>query len=99
MTRASVAAAAVDVGAALVNDVSGGLADPRMVPTVADLGVPFVAMHWRGPSKNMTALATYGDVVAEVCDELSARVDAALKAGVSADALVLDPGLGFAKRR
>ncbi|WP_211771946.1 dihydropteroate synthase [Kutzneria sp. CA-103260] len=98
-TRAVVADRALDAGAAVVNDVSGGLADPQMAKVVATAGAPWILMHWRGHSKNMTDLATYGDVVAEVCDELSARVDAALNAGVSADALVLDPGLGFAKRR
>ncbi|MEV6607291.1 dihydropteroate synthase [Kutzneria sp. NPDC051319] len=98
-TRAVVADAALGAGAAVVNDVSGGLADPQMAKVVAAMGAPWILMHWRGHSKNMTDLATYRDVVAEVRDELSARVDAALAAGVSADALVLDPGLGFAKRR
>jgi dihydropteroate synthase len=82
----------------IVNDVSGGLADPDMARVVADAGVPWILMHWRGYSKDMDSLATYDDVVTDVCGELSARVDAALAAGVSADALVLDPGLGFAKR-
>lgn len=98
-TRAAVADRALDAGAAVINDVSGGLADPQMAKVVAAAGAPWILMHWRGHSKNMNALATYRDVVAEVRDELSARVDAALAAGVSADALVLDPGLGFAKRR
>jgi dihydropteroate synthase len=96
-TRASVAAAAVDAGAALVNDVSGGLADPDMARVVADAGVPWVLMHWRGHSRDMVKLATYHDVVADVCTELSARVDAALVAGVAADRIIVDPGLGFAK--
>lgn len=97
-TRAAVAAAAVDAGAAVINDVSGGLADPDMARVAADAGVPFVLMHWRGHSRRMDDLADYADVVSEVRDELSQRVDAALAAGVSADQLVLDPGLGFAKR-
>ncbi len=97
-TRAVVAAAAVEAGAVVVNDVSGGLADPDMARVVADAGVPWILMHWRGYSKDMDSLATYTDVVEDVRVELSARVDAALAAGVSADALVLDPGLGFAKR-
>ncbi|WP_111767408.1 dihydropteroate synthase [Nakamurella deserti] len=97
-TRASVAAAAVAAGAVLVNDVSGGLADPAMASVVADTGAPWVLMHWRAHSATMTDHAVYGDVVAEVRDELSARVDAALAAGVAADKLLLDPGLGFAKR-
>jgi dihydropteroate synthase len=95
-TRATVAAAAVEVGAVLVNDVSGGLADPRMLTTVADLGVPFVAMHWRGHSAGMQQLAVYDDVVQEVCDELGARLDACEKAGISE--VLVDPGLGFAKQ-
>jgi len=97
-TRARVAVAAVEAGAAIVNDVSGGLADPDMARVVAEAGVPWILMHWRGYSRNMDSLATYDDVVTDVCDELSARVDAALAAGVSAAALVLDPGLGFAKK-
>ncbi|WP_188316572.1 dihydropteroate synthase [Solihabitans fulvus] len=96
--RAEVAAAALEAGATLVNDVSGGLADPLMAKVVADAGVPWVLMHWRGHSKNMNDLAEYDDVVEDVLAELGARVDAALAAGVREDALVLDPGLGFAKR-
>lgn len=96
-TRARVAEAALDAGALLVNDVSGGLADPDMAKVVAERRVPWVLMHWRGHSKDMTSLAHYTDVVTDVRDELSDRVDAALAAGVSPDALVLDPGLGFAK--
>jgi dihydropteroate synthase len=96
-TRAEVAEAALDVGAVLVNDVSGGLADSGMAKLVADAGVPWVIMHWRGHSKRMYAQAHYGDVVAEVCAELTARRDDALAAGVAAEQLVLDPGLGFAK--
>lgn len=95
--RASVAEAAVEAGAVLVNDVSGGLADPRMLPFVASAAVPCVLMHWRGHSAHMQELAGYGDVVEDVRTELSRRVDAALAAGVSLDRLVLDPGLGFAK--
>jgi dihydropteroate synthase len=97
-TRARVAAAAIEAGATIVNDVSGGLADPDMARVVAETGVPWILMHWRGYSRNMDSLATYDDVVKDVSDELSARVDAALAAGVPADALVLDPGLGFAKK-
>jgi dihydropteroate synthase len=95
--RAEVAAAAIDAGAAVVNDVSGGLADPRMARVVAETGVPWVLMHWRGPSSQMDRLASYGDVVADVRAELMVRVDAAVAAGVDPTALVLDPGLGFAK--
>jgi dihydropteroate synthase len=97
-TRSQVAAAAVAAGAVMVNDVSGGLADPAMGLVVADAGVPWVLMHRRGTSADMYAGATYDDVVADVRQELCARVDAALAAGVAADRIVLDPGLGFAKR-
>jgi len=97
-TRASVAVAALAAGAVMVNDVSGGLADPAMAAVVADAGCPWVLMHWRGHSRDMASLATYGDVVAEVRDELRARVDAALAAGVDEQQIVIDPGLGFAKK-
>jgi dihydropteroate synthase len=97
-TRAAVAEAAVDTGAVLINDVSGGLADPAMAAVVAATGSPWVLMHWRAHSATMSEHAVYADVVADVRAELAARVDAAMAAGVAADALVLDPGLGFAKR-
>lgn len=97
-TRARVAEAALGAGARVVNDVSGGLADPDMARVVAASDVPWILMHWRGHSHDMDSLATYADVVTDVRDELSARVDAALAAGVDPSALVLDPGLGFAKR-
>ena len=73
--------AALAAGAAVVNDVSGGLADPEMVRVVADAGCPWVLMHWRGQSSRMRELAVYTDVVKEVCAELGARVDAALAGG------------------
>ncbi len=95
---AATAQAAVDAGAVLVNDVSGGQADPQMLSTMARLDVPYVVMHWRGPSAEMERLAIYEDVVSDVVRELGARVDAALEAGLSATRLVLDPGLGFAKK-
>ncbi|MEV1286017.1 dihydropteroate synthase [Micromonospora sp. NPDC049679] len=97
-TRASVAAAALAAGVSVVNDVSGGLADPDMGKVVAEAGCPWVLMHWRGHAERMQDLATYRDVVAEVRDELRQRVDEALAAGVAADRIVIDPGLGFAKR-
>ncbi|MDQ2883849.1 MAG: dihydropteroate synthase [Actinomycetota bacterium] len=96
-TRAAVAEAALEAGAIMVNDVSGGLADPAMAPAMARCRVPWILMHWRGHSDRMDELATYSDVVAEVRAELAARVDAAIVAGVDPGALVLDPGLGFAK--
>ncbi|WP_186832320.1 dihydropteroate synthase [Micromonospora endolithica] len=96
-SRASVAAAALTAGAVVVNDVSGGLADPDMARVVRDAGCPWVLMHWRGHSRRMGELARYGDVVADVRGELAARADEALRAGVPADRIVVDPGLGFAK--
>jgi dihydropteroate synthase len=99
--RHQVAAAAVAAGARIVNDVSGGLADPEILRVVADSGATYVAMHWRAHSDHMRDFATYdnpGGVVRAVCDELSSRVDAVLAAGVPPERLVLDPGLGFAKR-
>nr|WP_181399882.1 dihydropteroate synthase [Actinokineospora spheciospongiae] len=96
-TRARVAEAAVEAGARVVNDVSGGLADPDMAKVAAATGVPWVLMHWRGHSRDMDSLAEYTDVVAEVRAELLAQVDAAVAAGVATDRIVLDPGLGFAK--
>jgi dihydropteroate synthase len=95
--RAEVARQAVDAGAAVVNDVSGGLADPQMHATVARLAVPYVAMHWRGFSDRMDGLAVYDDVVADVRAELAQRLADAVAAGVDPQAIVLDPGLGFAK--
>lgn len=96
--RAEVADCALTAGAAVVNDVSGGLADPQMASLVADSRVPFVAMHWRGPSDTMESLAHYDDVVADVVAELTARMDALVAGGVDPRQIVLDPGLGFAKR-
>jgi dihydropteroate synthase len=96
-TRRVVAEAAVEAGAAIVNDVSGGLADPTMGAFVAAADVPWILMHWRGHSDRMNELARYGDVVADVRAELCARVDAAVAAGVAPSRLVVDPGLGFAK--
>ncbi len=96
--RADTARAAVEAGACMVNDVSGGLADDAMYAQVARLDVPYVVMHWRGHSANMNDLATYADVVADVITELTARIDSALSAGIASDRIVIDPGLGFAKQ-
>jgi dihydropteroate synthase len=96
-TRAEVAEAALRAGAVMVNDVSGGLADKNMADLVAETGVPWVLMHWRGHSREMYAAARYGDVVTEVRAELTARVEDVVAAGVDPAQLVLDPGLGFAK--
>jgi len=95
--RAEVAAAALHAGAAMVNDVSGGLADEAMVGVVAESGAPFVAMHWRGHSADMQSRAVYDDVVAEVCAELGERARSLVAQGIPTDRLVLDPGFGFAK--
>jgi len=95
--RASTAQAAIKVGAQIINDVSGGLADPEMLPTAAQLGVPYIAMHWRGHSKDMNSRAVYGDVVKDVISELQERIDAALDAGIRQENLMIDPGIGFAK--
>jgi dihydropteroate synthase len=95
--RGSVARAALDAGAAMVNDVSGGLADSGMARVVADAGVPYVAMHWRGHSSTMARHSHYDDVVADVAAELGRRLQALADDGLDPAAVVLDPGLGFAK--
>ncbi len=96
-TRASVAERALAAGAQIVNDVSGGLADPAMLPLLARAGCRCVLMHWRGPSKDMQTRTAYDDVVQDVRSALLARRDAAERAGVDPARVVLDPGLGFGK--
>ena len=99
--RSEVAEAALEAGASIVNDVSGGLADPAMLKVVAASEATYVAMHWRAHSDHMQDFATYdgpGGVVAAVRDELAGRVRAMLEAGIARERIVLDPGLGFAKR-
>jgi dihydropteroate synthase len=95
--RASTARLAVAAGASIVNDVSGGAADPDMFATVADLGCKYTLMHWRGHSKDMNSLAIYGDVVADVIEEVTVQLDKALAAGIKREDIILDPGIGFAK--
>ncbi len=95
--RASVAEQSLAAGAALVNDVSGGLADPAMIGVVAAAGAPFVVMHWRGFLEGGNVRGEYDDVVTEVADELHARVEAVLEGGIAADRVIVDPGLGFSK--
>lgn len=97
--RASVAAAAVEAGASIVNDVSGGRADPDMARVVADAGVPWILMHWRSATDyaHTGAVEHYDDVVDDVRRELLQQVDSAVAAGVDPSNIVLDPGLGFAK--
>jgi dihydropteroate synthase len=95
--RAAVAEFALEAGVSLVNDVSGGLADPYMPRLVAKAAVPYVVMHWRGHSHDMYSRAVFQDVVREVHDELTQRVDAAVAEGVDPSLIVLDLGLGFSK--
>ncbi|KGJ78548.1 dihydropteroate synthase [Cryobacterium roopkundense] len=95
--NASTAEAAVAAGASIINDVSGGLADPLMAGVAARSGRTYVAMHWRGHAQEMGSNANYTDVVADVRAELAARVAALTAAGVKRRDVVLDPGLGFAK--
>jgi len=95
--RASTAKLGVEAGATIVNDVSGGAADPEMFSTVAQLGCKYTLMHWRGNSKDMNSKAIYSDVVAEVIEEISIQLDKALAAGIKRENIILDPGIGFAK--
>ena len=95
--RASTASRAVAAGAEIVNDVSGGAADPDMFKTVASLDCPYILMHWRGHSKDMNAKAIYGDVVKEVIAEISGQLSKALEAGIKPSKIIIDPGIGFAK--
>jgi dihydropteroate synthase len=95
--RASTAKLGVEAGATIVNDVSGGAADPEMFSTIAQLGCKYTLMHWRGHSKDMNSKAIYSDVVAEVIEEISIQLDKALAAGIKRENIILDPGIGFAK--
>jgi len=95
--RASIAKKAVEAGANIVNDVSGGQADPLMFSTVAQLKCKYTLMHWRGHSKDMNSRAQYGDVVEDVIDEITIQLDKALAAGIARENIILDPGLGFSK--
>jgi len=95
--RAATAEACVAAGASTINDVSGGLADARMASVVAAADVDYVAMHWRAHSRTMDAHDRYDDVVREVRDELGARVDSLVAAGVNEQRIIVDPGLGFSK--
>ncbi|MEV5070589.1 dihydropteroate synthase [Microbacterium sp. LMI12-1-1.1] len=96
--NASTAVAAVEAGARIVNDVSGGLADPEMLAAVAATDADIALSHWRGHSTDMYARAQYGDVVDEVVTELRARIEAAASAGIAPSRVILDPGIGFGKK-
>ncbi|MFH8251552.1 dihydropteroate synthase [Microbacterium sp. B2969] len=96
--NASTAVAAVEAGATIVNDVSGGLSDPAMLAAVADTGADIVLQHWRGHSADMYARADYADIVTEVVTELARRVDAAEAAGIPESRVIVDPGIGFGKK-
>ena len=96
--KAAVARAAVDAGAAIVNDVSGLLYEPDLAGAAAATGAALVLMHTRGRSKSMYAEAVYGDVIQDVGRELRARMNSAVERGVAAERIILDPGIGFAKR-
>jgi len=96
--NASTAALAVQAGARIVNDVSGGMADPGMLAAVASTDADVVLQHWRGHSADMYARAVYDDVVAEVTRELTARMEAAAQAGIDPARIIVDPGIGFGKR-
>jgi dihydropteroate synthase len=95
--NSSTARMAVGAGAVIINDVSGGLADPEMYGVVAEAEVDYVVSHWRGPSKTMNDLANYTDVVREVRTDLKTRVSELIVWGVRAERIIVDPGLGFAK--
>src|SRR5690606_31550125 len=95
--HAETADVCLTAGATIVNDVSGGLADPRIAAVVAAHDAPYVLGHWRGDPATMNALAVYDDVAAEVRAELATRIAAITAAGVDPELLVIDPGLGFAK--
>jgi dihydropteroate synthase len=95
--NASTALAAAELGVVLINDVSGGLADAAMARVVAETGLPYIAMHWRGHSATMQQKAEYGNVVLDVLSELTKRVESLRANGVRDDRIILDPGLGFSK--
>ena len=95
--RAETAIFAIEAGASIVNDVSGGQADDLMHESVAEMGCPYILMHWRGHSKDMNAQAVYKDVVNEVIAEMQIQIGSALSAGIARNNLIIDPGLGFSK--
>ncbi len=96
-TRAQVAQAAVEVGADIVNDISGATFDSEMLSTVAQLQVPIILMHIRGTPQTMQKLTDYGDLIGEIRDFLESRIAAAVAAGIDKSQIIIDPGIGFAK--
>ncbi len=96
-TRAAIAQRAIDAGADVVNDISGGTFDPEMLPTVAELDVPIILMHIRGTPETMQQLTDYKDVVGEIRQVLEERIQAAEQAGIARSRLIIDPGIGFGK--
>jgi dihydropteroate synthase len=96
-TRAEVAQAAVEAGADIVNDISGGTYDPEMLPTVAKLDVPIMLMHIRGTPQTMQQLTDYQDLMGEIYSFLSQQIKAAITAGIQHEKIIIDPGIGFAK--
>lgn len=97
-SKAEVAAAALAAGATMVNDVSAGTFDPDLLPLVAERRCDVVLMHMQGAPRTMQDAPTYGDVVADVCEHLRARVAACLQAGIDLPRILVDPGIGFGKR-
>ena len=95
--NAPTARAMADLGVGIINDVSGGLADPDMFSVIADTEVTYVLMHWRGQSKTMDDLAHYDDVVFNVASHLAERVNEASEAGIEDSRIMVDPGFGFSK--
>jgi dihydropteroate synthase len=96
-TRAEVARLAIESGADIVNDISAGTYDPEMLSTVARLQVPYILMHIKGTPKTMQSLTDYQDLIGEICSFLEQRIKAGIKAGISTDQMIIDPGIGFAK--
>ena len=96
-TRATVAKSAIEAGADMVNDISGGTFDPNMLPVVAQLGVPIVLMHIRGTPQTMQQLTKYQDLIGEIYEFLECQIAAAIEAGIKTSHLIIDPGIGFAK--
>lgn len=97
-TRAAIAQAAVRAGADMINDISGGTFDADMLPTVAELGVPIVLMHIRGTPQTMQQYTEYDDLIGEVYTFLASRISAAIASGIAQNRIIIDPGIGFAKK-